>query len=219
MASSVASSSGRRLWAGIAGCLCLCLWLLPAPVASAEEWKLAREDRLRDIRVFLKRNPDSAYQDVYSITRLRGTPALIEAILDDVPAMSQWAARVAHARVLRRETDQVWIYIQYDMPYPLRPRDVVVRTQRSREGPAIVIRSRAVKGGPPQREGWIRLTDLESRWRLTPLRSDQVQVELWGRATPGGVVPSMLYNYNLPDDAMQSFRMLRRMALRDKYQR
>lgn len=215
MAFSAASSSLGR---GLAVIVCM-LWLWTPPVAQAEEWRLVREDRLRDIRVFLKRNPESAYHDVYSITRLRGSPAQIEAVLDDVPAMNQWAARVSHARVLRRETDQIWIYIQYDLPYPLRPRDVVVLSQRSQAGGVITIRSRAVKGGPPVREGWIRLTDVESRWRLTPLRSGQVQVELWGKATPGGVVPSMLYNYNLPDDAMQTFRMLRRMALREKYQR
>jgi len=185
---------------------------------AADGWRLAREDKARDIRVYLKRSTVSAYQDVYSVTTLTGSTLAIEAILNDVAAMNQWAARVNHARVIKRENNQVWMYIQYRLPYPLKPRDVVVVATRNQTNGVISIDSKAVKGDFPEQDGWVRLTQVESRWRLTPMQSNRVKVELWGSALPGGLVPSMIYNYNLPDDAMQTFRMLRRMAQRPKYQ-
>ena len=181
-------------------------------------WRLAREDKERDIRVYLKRSAVSAYQDVYSVTTLTGSTLGIEAILNDAAAMNQWAARVNHARIMEREKNQVWMYIQYRLPYPLKPRDVVVVATRNQANGVISIDSKAVKGNMPEQDGWVRLTQVESRWRLTPLQRNRVKVELWGSAQPGGLVPSMVYNYNLPDDAMQTFRMLRRMAQRPKYQ-
>lgn len=185
---------------------------------AADGWRLAREDKERDIRVYLKRSAVSAYQDVYSVTTLSGSTLAIEAILNDAAAMNEWAARVNHARIIKREKNQVWMYIQYRLPYPLKPRDVVVVATRNHANGVISIDSKAVKGNLPEQDGWVRLTQVESRWRLTPLQRNRVKVELWGSALPGGLVPSMVYNYNLPDDAMQTFRMLRRMALRPKYQ-
>jgi hypothetical protein len=185
---------------------------------AADDWRLAREDKERDIRVYLKRSSVSAYQDVYSVTTLTGSTIAIEAILNDAAAMSEWAARVSHARIIRREKNQVWMYMQYRLPYPLKPRDVVVVATRNQVNGVVSIDSKAVRGNLPEQDGWIRLTQVESRWRLTPLQRNRVRVELWGSALPGGLVPSMVYNYNLPDDAMQTFRMLRRMAQRPKYQ-
>ena len=168
--------------------------------------------------MYLKRSAVSAYQDVYSVTTLTGSTLGIEAILNDAAAMNQWAARVNHARIIKREKNQVWMYIQYRLPYPLKPRDVVVVATRNQANGVISIDSKSVKGNLPEQDGWVRLTQVESRWRLTPLQRNRVKVELWGSALPGGLVPSVVYNYNLPDDAMQTFRMLRRMAQRPKYQ-
>ncbi|MDP1541238.1 MAG: START domain-containing protein [Moraxellaceae bacterium] len=201
----------------IRGCIAMLL-LVCSTAWAADGWRLAREDKERDIRVYLKRSAVSAYQDVYSVTTLSGNTLAIEAILNDAAAMSDWAARVNHARIIKREKNQVWMYIQYRLPYPLKPRDVVVVATRNQNNGVISIDSKAVKGALPEQDGWVRLTQVESRWRLTPLQRNRVKVELWGSALPGGVVPSMIYNYNLPDDAMQTFRMLRRMAQRPKYQ-
>jgi len=44
-------------------------------------------------------------------------------------------------------------------------------------------------------------------------------VELWGSGDPEGFVPALMFNYNLPDEPLQSLRQLRKMLLRDKYQK
>lgn len=197
--------------------LLLILLFLSAP-AWAADWQLRKQDEQRQIRVYLRDRSDRQYHDVYAVTRLPGSVHQVEAVLADIAAMPQWAPRVVHARALKRQDSQAWIYIQYRLPYPFKARDAVVLSQRSQHEGVVTIRSQAVPGWVRERPERIRLHNLQSTWKLSPAGDGQVKVELWGVAEPGGLVPSMVYNYNLADDAIQTLRQLRRMAQRSKYQ-
>lgn len=181
-------------------------------------WRLQRQEPARQIRVYLHDRPDALYRDVYAVTTLPGTPSMIESVLSDVTAMPEWAARVSESRLLKRQGNLAWIYIQYRLPYPFKPRDVVVRSERTLSAGVITIRSQAVSGLVREMPGKVRLQAVQSSWRLTPQPNGHVKIELWGSAEPGGLVPAVAYNYNLADDALQTLRQLRRMSVRDKYQ-
>ncbi len=194
------------------------LIVAPATVFAGDGWQLRKQDAERQIRVYLRDRSDSQYHDVYAVTHLPGSVHQVEAVLADIPAMPEWAPRVARARVLKRQDSQAWIYIDYRLPYPFKARDAVVLSQRSRDNDVVSIHSQAVPGMVRVQPDHVRLSNLQSTWRLSPLAGGQVKVELWGIAEPGGLVPAMVYNYNLADDAIQTLRQLRRMAQRSKYQ-
>lgn len=202
-----------------------CLWMFVSALACAEGsveagdgWRLQRQEPARQIRVYLHDRPGVQYRDVYAVTTMPGTPAGIESVLSDVAAMPQWAARVSEARLIKRQNNLAWIYIQYRLPYPFKPRDVVVKSERSLSAGVISIRSQAVRGYARELPGKVRLHAVQSSWRLTPQPDGLVKIELWGSAEPGGLVPAVIYNYNLADDALQTVRQLRRMSVREKYQ-
>lgn len=217
-------SKGRRRGHCIS-IVAACLWLLISAWATAEDnaeprdgWRLQRQEPARQIRVYLHDRPGALYRDVYAVTTMPGTPAGIESVLSDVAAMPQWAARVRSARLIKQQNNLAWIYIQYHLPYPFKPRDVVVRSERVLNGGVISIRSQAVRGYAREIPGKVRLYAVQSSWRLTPQPDGMVKIELWGSAEPGGLVPAVIYNYNLADDALQTLRQLRRMSVREKYQ-
>lgn len=192
------------------------LMLLPAlALAAPDGWQLRQRDDQRDIRVYLRDRPGSLYDDVYAVTRVQAGRERIEAVLSDVAALPQWAPHVQQARVIKRQPEQALIYMRYRMPYPFKPRDAVVQIQRSVQDGVISIRSTAVRGYVREDGQSIRLHTLATTWRLTELPDGQVRVELWGSAEPGGLIPAMLYNYNLAPDARQTLRNLRRMVLAD----
>lgn len=196
----------------------LILLLLVSAPGLAADWKLHKQDKEREIRVYLRDQPDRVFHDVYAVTQMPGTVAQVEAVLADIPAMPQWASRVSQARLLKRQKSQAWIYIAYRLPYPFKPRDAVVLSKRTRSDDAVTIRLQAIPGLVSERPETIRLESLESTWKLSPAGTGQVKVELWGVGEPGGLIPAMLYNYNLADDVTQTLRQMRRMALRPKYQ-
>mgnify|MGYP001195921047 CR=1 FL=1 len=200
--------------------LLACLAALPAawmPAAWSSDWALRKQDSERDIRVYQRDRDDSAYDDLYAVTHMPGSVAQVEAVLADVPAMPEWASRVTHARVLKRQSSEAWIYMQYKLPYPFRARDAVVRLRRSQDDGAVTIRSQSVSGWIAAQPERLRMTNMQTTWKLSPAGGNQVRVELWGSGEPGGLIPAVLYNYNLADDATQTLRQLRRMALREKY--
>ena len=89
--------------------------------------------------------------------------------------------------------------------------------RRSQDDGAVTIRSQSVSGWIAAQPERLRMTNMQTTWKLSPAGGNQVRVELWGSGEPGGLIPAVLYNYNLADDATQTLRQLRRMALREKY--
>lgn len=197
--------------------LLLLLCTLAMPV-YADDWRLKQNDDVRGIRVYQRPQANSGYQALYATTRVDSSVAEIESVLADIPAMSQWASRVQKAKLVKRKGDQAQIHIVYTLPYPFKPREVQVQLRRTVKAGVVNIRSSALPGSHRERAETVRLQALSSTWRLTPQADGGVKIELWGNAEPGGLVPAVLFNYNIADDAMQTMRHLRRMLQRDKYQ-
>lgn len=198
----------------------LCLLLCPLS-ASADQWELARTDEVRDIRVYLRKEPDSPYKGFYAITRARTSLSSVVAVLSDVPAMPEWIARMRSARMLKRVADrEVWVHGVYQLPYPFVEREaVLLSTLTQKKNGSVEVATRAVPGMTVTNSGRVRLTEMHSLWRLTPEKGGIVKIELWGQGTPGGYVPPLLFNYNLPDEPAQTLRNLRQMLTRDKYRK
>jgi hypothetical protein len=202
--------------------LVVSLWLLLSPgVSGAEEWQLVRRDEARDIRAYLRDVPGTAYKGFYATTRVKASLSSIVAVLSDVPAMPEWVARMRAARMLKRDANrEVWVHGVYQLPYPFVEREAVLHATLSQKKSGVVeVVTHAVGGMVGRHPKRVRLTNMHSIWRLTPERGGVVKIELWGQGDPGGYVPPLIFNYNLPDEPMQTLRNLRQMLIREKYLR
>lgn len=203
----------------IARCILVLSLGLPGLV-HAGDWQLSRHDSARDITVYVRDIPGSSYHGFYAITRVHATTAAVLSVMADVTAMPEWIVRMTTARLLRREANrEAWLYGRYHMPYPFVDREAVLHSQVSQDAKTgvVVVTSRAVDGLVPATAHTVRLTHMESTWRLTPQADGLLRIELWGQGEPGGYVPPVLFNYNLPDEPAQTFRNLRHMLRREKY--
>lgn len=187
------------------------------------EWKLSKEDTQRSIQVFTSSQEDSSYHQFKAVTLVPQNPQTVLAVLSDIPAWPQWLARIKQVKVLKKEKDRSWVYVVYKLPYPFIERDMVVYNQvQSLATGQIIIKTQALNNYPMAVENdvkRVRLTNFKSTWQLSPLAKSGTKVELWGSGDPEGFVPALIFNYNLPDEPLQSLRQLRKMLLRDKYQK
>lgn len=187
------------------------------------EWELSKEDTQRSIQVFTSSQEDSSYHQFKAVTLVPQNPQTVLAVLSDIPAWPQWLARIKQVKVLKKEKDRSWVYVVYKLPYPFIERDMVVYNQvQSLATGQIIIKTQALNNYPMAVENdvkRVRLTNFKSTWQLTPLAKSGTKVELWGSGDPEGFVPALIFNYNLPDEPLQSLRQLRKMLLRDKYQK
>lgn len=187
------------------------------------EWELSKEDTQRSIQVFTSSQEDSSYHQFKAVTLVPQNPQTVLAVLSDIPAWPQWLARIKQVKVLKKEKDRSWVYVVYKLPYPFIERDMVVYNQvQSLVTGQIIIKTQALNNYPMAVESdvkRVRLTNFKSTWQLSPLAKSGTKVELWGSGDPEGFVPALIFNYNLPDEPLQSLRQLRKMLLRDKYQK
>lgn len=187
------------------------------------EWELSKEDTQRNIQVFTSSQEDSSYHQFKAVTLVPQNPQTVLAVLSDISAWPQWLARIKQVKVLKKEKDRSWVYVVYKLPYPFIERDMVVYNQvQSLVTGQIIIKTQALNNYPMAVESdvkRVRLTNFKSTWQLSPLAKSGTKVELWGSGDPEGFVPALIFNYNLPDEPLQSLRQLRKMLLRDKYQK
>lgn len=196
------------------------LLLVLAPFAMASEWQLSRRDENRDIRVYLRESPGSSYNSFYAVTRVNTRLSTVVAVLADVPAMPEWIARMKSAKLLRRDANRdAWVHSSYKLPYPFLEREAVLHSTLKQDKSGVVeVLTRAEPGHVPNNPKRVRLLDMQGTWRLTPEKDGMVKIEMWGEGNPGGYVPPMLFNYNLPDEPAQTLKHLRQMLTREKYQ-
>lgn len=187
--------------------------------AAPVDWQLVRRDDARDIRVYLREVPGSSYKGFYATTRVKTGLSSIVAVLTDVSALPEWIARLKTAKLIRREANrEVWVHSVYQLPYPFIEREAVLHSVLRQDRSGVVeIMTRAENVKIPHHPNRVRLGNIQSIWRLTPEKGGDVKIEIWGQGEPGGYIPPLLFNYNLPDEPLQTLRNLRQMLLREKY--
>ncbi len=201
------------------------LWLVVLCLsisAWAEDWELVRQDKQRNIQVYTRGQENSPYDEFRAQTIVPQPINTVVAVLADINAWPQWVARMKEVTVLKKQNDQSWVYVVYKLPYPFIERDAVLYAHliKDPQTAGVTIKGYAVAGYPIPNKSTVkrvRLNDINSMWRLTPLVSGGTQIELSGRGEPGGYMPSLIFNYNLADEPQQTLRMLRKMLLRPQY--
>lgn len=201
----------------------LVLCLLLNSLVFADEWELARNDTQRQIQVYVSPQENNAYHQFKAQTIVEQPLNTVLAVLSDINAWPQWLARIKLVNILKKEKDHSLVYVVYKLPYPFVERDMVIynRVQYLNTG-AILIKAQAQTNYrlPPNIIAKrVRLTNFSSTWRITSLAQNRTLIELWGQGDPEGFVPALVFNYNLPDEPLQSLKQLRKMLLRPQYQK
>lgn len=198
--------------------LLLGFWL--SGLAHAD-WQLAREDKERQIRVYTRPVSERPYQSFYAVTRIQARLGAAVAVLADVKAMPEWISRVSEARLLKQKAEsEAWIYTAYRLPYPFKPRDTVLHSllSQDKKSHVVTVTTRSLPDYMARHRDRVRLNTMHSTWKITPEAGGWLKIELWGEGDPEGYMPPWLFNFNLADESIQTFRNLRRMLLRPKYQ-
>ncbi len=196
------------------------LMLFMSMPLMASTWELVRKDEQRNIRVYLRDVPQSSYKSFYAVTHVKTSLGAVVATLSDVPAMPEWIARMTTVKLLRRNADsELWVHARYRLPYPFLEREAVLQSSLQQDPitKTVIITTRSVPGFIVAGKNRVRLLNMHSTWKISPEKEGLVRIEFWGEGEPGGYVPPILFNYNLPDEPVQTLRNLRKMLTREKY--
>jgi|SRR5712671_244664 hypothetical protein len=90
-------------------------------------------------------------------------------------------------------------YFQYDFS-PFGKRDFVIRSQfyQNPNNKEVLLAVAAIADKVPPKEGFFRVTDMNNKWRLTPLENGDLEVEIENNLDFGGYAPMAAFNLKRP---------------------
>ncbi|WP_065761909.1 START domain-containing protein, partial [Pseudomonas defluvii] len=165
---------------------------LLAPLAQAESWQVAKDEQ--GIKVSLSEVAGSKYKAYRGVTLIKANVAKLRALHEDVVGACAWIHECKVQKLLKREGNQTWTYTQFNTPWPVTPRDSILKVTTEDAADGSVVRK--LEGLPsylPEEKGFVRVAQVEGFWKFEP-KGDSTEVTYQVHTEPGGSVPSWLAN-------------------------
>ncbi|KJH82924.1 START domain-containing protein [Stutzerimonas stutzeri] len=190
----------------------LAMGLVCASIAHAEgKWRLAQDKD--GVQVYLKPVSGSAYKAYRGVTTIQSDLGTLRALQEDVVDACAWIHQCMKQELLHIKGANAWSYIQFSSPWPVAPRDLVVKvTSRELEGGALRRELNGVPDYVAENEGFVRVTKVEGFWLFEPMGEGGVRVTYQMHTEPGGSVPSWLANKFVVEAPYNTLRDLRKRA-------
>ena len=180
------------------------------PAVQAENWQVAKDEQ--GIKVSLSEVAGSRYKAYRGVTLIKAPLARVKALQEDVAGACAWIHECRSQKLLKHEGDQSWTYTQFNTPWPVTPRDSVLRVTTVQEADGSLIRNLAGESGYlPEEKGFVRVSQVEGYWKLAP-KGDATEVTYQVHTEPGGSVPSWLANKFVVDAPFNTLKGLKERA-------
>ncbi|MCK9802054.1 START domain-containing protein [Pseudomonas sp. MAFF 302030] len=195
------------------GTLALCMALLCTGAAAREDWQLAEDQD--GVQVYLNQAPDSHYQRFRGVVQIRADVDTLNSLQENLRVACAWLYACKEMRLLKNDGDDTWVYLSTDLPWPAKPRDMVlwVHTERAADG-SLTRHLQAVPGWVPGEPGQTRIRQLQGLWKMEPKGPGATEVTYELQAEPAGDIPAWLANRFVVDAPLVTLKTLRAVAER-----
>lgn len=136
------------------------------------------------------------------------------ALFEDEKRMTEWYYQCVRFELVDNEnpTKKIFYFVIH-LPWPVTERDSVFRRTKSTD-PATKSVSYTLTALPdrlPRDKEKIRVLELKSMWRITPLSDEKTELYIQQHSNPGGIIPSFVVNslvVDIPFHSLKNFRKL-----------
>lgn len=185
-------------------------------LSGSNQWELVLEKD--GIKAYSLKAPGSDLVQFKAVGRIHSTLPGIVAWMKDTNACKVQGC--TESIEVERVGDQLqYNYFQYDFS-PFGKRDFMIRSQfyQNPETKEVLLTVAAIADRFPRKEGFFRVTNMNNKWRLTPLDNGQVEVEIENNLDPGGLFTATLFNMRRPEGMYDILTHLEKWVNKEKYQ-
>ena len=214
-------SAGRRLMNLRQFILIVLLaFSLPAlAYVSDEDWEL-HSKKNKEIQVYTKAVEGQPIRAIKAVTNLDVSIETLLTVLSDAELVPEWIPVIGTA-VLLQDTDPDGVSMMYMVtrfPWPVRSRDVVVKTiiEYDKSSNTVYMESSDIAGVMDKTRKKIRIPATFTRWKISPLDSGELHVELTTHSDPGGWFPKWLVNMIMKSTPKQMFAKLQTIVAEEQ---
>jgi hypothetical protein len=170
------------------------LFLLSASLCIADDgggsWTVIDQDR--GITVSKRSAPGCPLPSFRGQGRIKGNVLQLLALMLDLKAVDAWAYGVDSSKPIKRIDERSHlIYLTSDLPWPVRDRDMVVRSDVEVVKPAqeFKISLHCEPTAQPEKSGLIRVKECESTLHLKKIDAETTEVDYVMTLDPAGYLP------------------------------
>jgi hypothetical protein len=191
------------------------LLLLLACSASAQDWKLVKEEA--GIKVYTKTETGSKYKAFKAEMQASCKIENIVEVLKNTNNINNWVVNCKGVELLKTGDNDQYYYFETSLPLPFENRDMVYHFQY------IEVNSQQVKvivTGIPEyiqpRKGIVRMVKADGYWLLTSIDTFKTAVTYQMHVEPGGLIPPWLANPFIKNVPFSTFKELRNIVQKSK---
>jgi hypothetical protein len=123
-----------------------------------------------------------------------------------------WHYRIDYAEKLKQENDSTLVYrSEIDTPWPLDPREMVVRIVASRTDNGGKVQMESVPDYIPMTNGLLRIPYSKTRMEVLQVSRDMLVFTYYAEVNPGGAIPAWVANLFALNGPYQTFRGLKEL--------
>lgn len=190
--------------------------------SGSGEWKKVTERN--GVTLYERKVPGSTIKHFKATWQIRTRPSKFVMWASDNAGDTKLSMRrmsgVYEHRILgRRGEQEVWSAWKQPFGKHLAPREFVIQATFE-QNPQTKTLLYTVTGHPdrvPEDECCVRVPVMNNTWKLTPTKSDLVDVEWYVNMEMGGALPYVLQNIVMPKGMMNFAPMVQKMIDQDKY--
>lgn len=186
--------------------------------AQDSNWQLKRETK--QLKVYTRNISETGIKELKITTQFETSLNSIVALLNDVPANTEWVYTSIIAKITEKvSATEVYYYSVSNFPWPLQNRDLIVFSTVEQDPVSKVITSTSYSTEEkyPLQKGIVRVTEFDAKWIFTPLPGGKVDVEYTIQTDPGGNIPIFLTNMFIDKGPVETMKKMREMLQLPKY--
>jgi hypothetical protein len=149
-------------------------------------------DRTRGLTISRRVQSNCSLPSFRGQGKIQGNVLQVLAVMLDLNAVERWAHGVTSSRSLKRiDARTHLVYLQSDLPWPVRDRDMIVRSVVEVVKPAEEFRVRlhCEPTAQPERDGFIRVQTCDSTLHLRKVDAGTTEVDYVMTLDPAGHLP------------------------------
>ncbi|MCJ2376793.1 START domain-containing protein [Vibrio sp. ZSDZ34] len=171
-------------------------WLVVDSIEGITLYQREHQDGLVEIRVD---------------ARIRTSFSAFMLMLEDTKRVPRWLHNVNSTQVLAQlsPTENI-VYTTFFAPWPATNRDMVTYSSYRSNDAQLILDIQDASTYLPTQPGYIRITNVRSKWVLTKLSGNETLIVYTAFANPNGALPTWLVNDLARDGAIKTFQGLKK---------
>jgi hypothetical protein len=185
--------------------------------SGSNQWEFIGEQN--GVKAYTLKEPGSDVKQVKGVMRLHSTMDQLVSLMQDPDICDDLGC--TESRTLEWVDEQLQFdYFRLPLPFPLKTREFVVRTQyyRNPHNNEVILEVSAAPDKIPPNPCCFRVTEMNNTMRFTPLGNGEVEMEYIVKQNEGGFIPDLFVNLMRPNVMFYAMPRIREFVGRPKYQ-